>query len=927
MSIENSFGDFFEQATENRPYEYQVRLATGEQLPELIEVPTGLGKTAAIVLAWLWRRRFADDAIRQQTSRRLVYCLPMRTLVEQTRDCAVQWLDRLQSFAGTVEYFDEARNRIKSYTLNLDQRASGVAVYVLMGGEAPGGDWCAHPERDAIIIGTQDMLLSRALNRGYAARRARWPVEFGLLHSDCVWVVDEVQLMGCGLATTAQFDAFAKRLWKPSMPTRFLWMSATMGDSFLQTRDRCDWQLTDATRLGLTQEDLDEPAIQTRLYASKTLRVINDRPKIATILDAHPCGRISLLMLNTVPVAKSVYADVCAELAKPAGTNKPKEPRPKVCLLHSRFRPMDRKRQMERLLAFLESMDESGAVPDSAGLIVVSTQVLEAGVDLSSARLWSEVAPWPSVIQRLGRLNREGSQPDASASFWRPKADETNKGDESPNAKRVGPYEKKSLDVAEKLLEAVIAQQAEGRNYRDALDAVLATDESRATLIVEPEVVIRPDDFSELFATEPDLAGGFTNVSQFVRDQDRNVDVHVFWRDFNPAKVRQPNEPAPDRDELCSVPFFEFRQFVGKLRVAWEWNFETGQWESRRAYDIQAGMTLLLPKSAGGYRNDVGWTGDAKDDDFDVLTGSGDEDSLDADFLSGAHDWVSLPDHLADVEAEMREIVHAVELQDTPFGRALLTAARWHDWGKAIEPWQQEVRSYTHRLLANLKQIIDDPDASDLRQIAACWLEHLHQPDEAALWAKFPNIRAAWADKSMPKSQRDELKRRLNTVFRPRLRHEAASALAAWQSWLAKSDGLTALAVYLIACHHGKVRTVLRSTLSAGGDVFGLTDGMTLQPVPGFFPNATLLRTDAKYVGASGEWDEAGTSFTLTSPSWLQMIDELLGPNRSGDPPTSEVVPESEPRDLGPLKLSYFEALLRAADVRASHTPGKGGKS
>ena len=42
------------------------------------------------------------------------------------------------------------------------------------------------------------MLLSRALNRGYAASRARWPVQFGLVNNDCCWVLDEVQLMGPG---------------------------------------------------------------------------------------------------------------------------------------------------------------------------------------------------------------------------------------------------------------------------------------------------------------------------------------------------------------------------------------------------------------------------------------------------------------------------------------------------------------------------------------------------------------------------------------------------------------------------------------------------------------------------------------------------------------------------------------------------------
>lgn len=99
---------------------------------------------------------------------------------------------------------------------------------------------------------------------------------------------------------------------------------------------------------------------------------------------------------------------------------------------------------------------------------------------------------------------------------------------------------------------------------------------------------------------------------------------------------------------------------------------------------------------------------------------------------------------------------------------------------------------------------------------------------------------------------------------------------------------------------------------------------MTLPPVANFFPNPMKICTDAKYVGACGEWDEANPHFTLTSPSWLQMLAELLGSKREGKPTTSEVIPASEPRDLGPLTLAYLESLLRASDVRASRRPGKG---
>jgi CRISPR-associated endonuclease/helicase Cas3 len=74
-----------------------------------------------------------------------------------------------------------------------------------MGGE-DASDWDTNPEHDAVIIGRQDMLLSRAMNRGFGMSRYRWPVHFGLLNNDCLWVLDETQLMGVGLTTSAQLS-------------------------------------------------------------------------------------------------------------------------------------------------------------------------------------------------------------------------------------------------------------------------------------------------------------------------------------------------------------------------------------------------------------------------------------------------------------------------------------------------------------------------------------------------------------------------------------------------------------------------------------------------------------------------------------------------------------------------------------------------
>jgi CRISPR-associated endonuclease/helicase Cas3 len=72
------FTRFFHLATDSRPYGYQVALAERDW-PDALIVPTGLGKTAGVALAWMYKRVGNDP----ETPRRLVWCLPMRTLVEQ----------------------------------------------------------------------------------------------------------------------------------------------------------------------------------------------------------------------------------------------------------------------------------------------------------------------------------------------------------------------------------------------------------------------------------------------------------------------------------------------------------------------------------------------------------------------------------------------------------------------------------------------------------------------------------------------------------------------------------------------------------------------------------------------------------------------------------------------------------------------------
>ena len=45
-------------------------------------------------------------------------------------------------------------------------------------------------------------------------------------------------------------------------------------------------------------------------------------------------------------------------------------------------------------------------------------------------------------------------------------------------------------------------------------------------------------DVHGLFTNEPDVFGGFTDVSRFVRGEDKNADATVFWRNWEPETVK-----------------------------------------------------------------------------------------------------------------------------------------------------------------------------------------------------------------------------------------------------------------------------------------------------------------------------------------------------------------------------------------------------
>lgn len=605
-----NYSTFFERATGNKPFPYQADLAaTG--IPDLLTIPTGCGKTAAVVLSWLWSRAGHSS---WHAPRRMIYCLPTRALVNQTRRVAAGWIERL----------------------GLD---GSVTVHALLGGSVD-QRWESYPDRSALLIGTQDQLLSRALNRGYAMSRYRWPIHFAWLHNDAQWVFDETQLMGVGLSTATQLQAFRDAL-TTAAPTASLFMSATNAPGRLDT---IDFRNRDLSVVGLGGDDSSHPVIHRRMAASKPVSKVDVAPQDAKAIAAwllahhHPRSR-TLAVVNTVRRAQDVFRAL-RKLKTEA----------KTTLLHSRLRPSDRQRA------------EAALAPDFDG-ILVTTQVVEAGIDLSARVLLTDLAPWPSLVQRFGRCNRQGEYGPAEPAHV---------GWVDLPEKQSSPYEPADLANAREILATLTDV---------GLTAVGSIPE-------EPErpalPVLRKRDLLELFDTEPDLAGQHIDVGRFIRDSD-DRDVQVAWRDLDGRPAQ--DTPNPTQDELCRAPVGELRKLLTGASSAWKWDHVDGTWD--RARRPVPGHVVLLDRGVGGYDSELGWTGRPKDVPSSSPLPDGpppDHDGSDP-WTTGIGRFVSLSQHLSDVVAEVAHLESGLEGIDAPWG-VLTEAARWHDLGKVHDAFQ-----------------------------------------------------------------------------------------------------------------------------------------------------------------------------------------------------------------------------------------------
>lgn len=364
--------------------------------PEVLDVPTGLGKTSVLDVAVLAAARAGQQG--EQPRRRVFFVVDRRLVVDEAYQHAEVLARALRAPAA-----DPLLREVGDALRELAPRHDSDEAFDLTrmrGGTTWDWRWVERPDRFGVVTGTVDQLGSRLLFRGYGVTDRRRSIDAAMVGTDSLVLVDEAHLARPLLATAAA----ALAMDEPRQPVRpcaqVVRLSATPGIL----------DVPSGPVVFDLAENLAHQEAGRRLRAAKTLHTVQTTTKqLPAVLAAGalaagaglPQGVVAVVV-NTVATARAVFRALSAEV-----------PAQQLVLLTGRNRPLARDRLLWRALPGLTLGWRSESPTETRYL--VATQTVEVGANLDLDVLLTESAAWDALVQRLGRLNRVGAATASTA--------------------------------------------------------------------------------------------------------------------------------------------------------------------------------------------------------------------------------------------------------------------------------------------------------------------------------------------------------------------------------------------------------------------------------------------------------------------------------------------------------------------------------
>lgn len=421
-----------------RKFQHQVEDAILAGQDVVLQAPTGSGKTRAAIRPAL--KGF--EAERTEYPRKLIYGAPMRTLVT----------NQMNEMSRVAQKNSKWRDQ--------------VWVPSIQTGE--------HPDdplfEGKLVFATVDQMLASFLNVPYGVPKRQDNINAGAFVGSYL-IFDEFHLYPSNQMLLSVL-AMCRMLQGIS---RFTLMTATFSRDLLHaiSIELGATVIADAPGVAVTDgrfSDIEHLHDQHRIWTAHD--EVLAAQHIRAALDDH---ETVLCVVNQVDRAQRLYRDLTDAL--PSDVN--------VCLLHSRFYRNDRQRKERDVTGWLGKPDPNNPQTDGRRKVVIATQVVEVGLDISADVLLTECAPAASLIQRAGRCARWGGNGDVRVFLPEAYPDDHKSLAGQPN---FAPYENDGLrEVSEKTWAALTSSEFQGQvlRYHDEQRLIdqAHSDHDRDTLI------------------------------------------------------------------------------------------------------------------------------------------------------------------------------------------------------------------------------------------------------------------------------------------------------------------------------------------------------------------------------------------------------------------------------------------------------------
>ena len=349
---------FYKDITSFAPYNYQIRVAelllSGKNV--ILSVPTGAGKTWASVIPFLYAKQYN----RTDFPQKMIYSLPLRTL------------------ANSI-YTDIETTLNKENTQSLYPKLSKLMSIQT-------GEYSDDPyfEKE-IIFSTIDQTLSNFLCFPLPLSQRQANINAGSLIGSYL-VFDEFHLLDpkLSMATSIGMIRLLKKLCRVCI------MTATLTDDYIRfIKNELGFEVVSINDFPEDIVKINSLRPATGKSIKKSVSVCSDKKINAQdILDKHK--NKTIVICNRVETSQNLYLELEKTKAKDI----------KLLCIHSRYFDSDRKKQEQLIKEYF------GKNNTKRNAILIATQVIEAGMDISCDIMHTEISPINSFLQRAGRCAR-----------------------------------------------------------------------------------------------------------------------------------------------------------------------------------------------------------------------------------------------------------------------------------------------------------------------------------------------------------------------------------------------------------------------------------------------------------------------------------------------------------------------------------------